>query len=63
MTISTALAAAASSRQETRGSHWRDDFPERNDADWAGHFDITLVDGSQTVAFAPASPTDAGDPA
>ena len=63
VTISTALAAAASSRQETRGSHWRDDFPERNDADWAGHFDITLVDGSQTVAFAPASPTDAGDPA
>ena len=53
MTISTALAAAASSRQETRGSHWRDDFPERNDADWAGHFDITLVDGSQTVAFVP----------
>ncbi len=58
VTISTALAAAASSRQETRGSHWRDDFPERNDADWAGHFDITLVDGSQVVAFVPGSPTD-----
>src|SRR5689334_13402030 len=31
-TISTALAAAAEIRTETRGSHWREDFPDRDDA-------------------------------
>lgn len=30
LTISTALAAAALLRTETRGSHWRDDFPDRD---------------------------------
>ena len=27
-------------REETRGSHWREDFPERDDAHFAGHFDV-----------------------
>ena len=29
-------------REETRGSHWREDFPERDDAHWAGHVDSVL---------------------
>ena len=32
LTISTALAEAARLREETRGSHWREDFPDRDDA-------------------------------
>ncbi len=32
LTISVALADAAALREETRGSHWREDFPERDDA-------------------------------
>ena len=60
LTVSTALTAAATLRRETRGSHWREDFPERDDADWAGHFDVTMADGATTVTFAPSPATDGG---
>ncbi|HST64967.1 MAG TPA: L-aspartate oxidase [Mycobacteriales bacterium] len=36
-TVSTALVAAAIRREETRGCHWREDFPDRDDARWRGH--------------------------
>ncbi len=32
--VATAVAAAALARTETRGSHWRDDYPERDDRRW-----------------------------
>ncbi len=62
LTVSTALAAAAALREETRGSHWREDFPERDDERFAGHFDATMADGATTVVFqhAPASDGVAG---
>jgi L-aspartate oxidase len=36
VTVASALVAAAACRQETRGCHWRDDFPIAYDA-WRGH--------------------------
>ena len=45
LTISTALVEAARVREETRGSHWREDFPETDDTRWYGHIDTTMRDG------------------
>ena len=36
-TVGSALVAAAARREETRGCHWREDFPDRDDARWLGH--------------------------
>ena len=62
LTVAAALADAAALREETRGSHWRDDFPARDDATWAGHFDVTMGGGVTTVAFSPSPATDGGAP-
>ena len=58
LTVSTALADAAALREETRGSHWRDDFPARDDERFAGHFDATMADGATTLGFEPAPASD-----
>jgi L-aspartate oxidase len=59
VTISTLLARAALLREETRGSHWREDFPERDDEPQSGHYDWWVADGQPAGAFRPAAPTDA----
>ena len=58
LTCPGALADAALLRQETRGSHWREDFPDRDDVHWSGHFDVTLREGATSCAFVPATSTD-----
>lgn len=49
LTISLALADAAALREETRGSHWREDFPERDDVRYSGHLDVVMDDGATTL--------------
>ena len=51
--MSTALLAAAAAREETRGSHWREDFPTRDDEHWARHVDVTLAAGVPRLALTP----------
>jgi L-aspartate oxidase len=60
VSISAALTAAATLREETRGSHWREDFPDRDDAHFAGHVDVVLVDGAPSARFHPSPATDGG---
>jgi L-aspartate oxidase len=57
LTVATALVAAASRRHETRGSHWREDHPERDDQNWRGHLDLRLgPDGMISSDYRPISP-------
>ena len=44
LTVASALVASARRRQETRGCHWREDFPEA-DPEWLGHL-LVAVEGS-----------------
>ncbi|MCU1656043.1 MAG: L-aspartate oxidase [Pseudonocardiales bacterium] len=51
VTVAAALVQAARLREETRGSHWRDDFPDRDDEHWRVHLDTTLTaDGTLATA-------------
>ncbi|MFG2225966.1 L-aspartate oxidase [Streptomyces sp. NPDC048644] len=40
--VARVLVAAAQRREETRGCHWREDHPDRDDTSWSRHFRITL---------------------
>ncbi|MEN8654975.1 L-aspartate oxidase [Streptomyces sp. 21So2-11] len=61
--VSRVLVAAAREREETRGCHWREDHPDRDDADWRRHLVVRLtsdrslvVRRTESAAFPPVSP-------
>ncbi|HZG02334.1 MAG TPA: L-aspartate oxidase [Streptomyces sp.] len=50
--VATVLVAAALRRTETRGCHWREDHPDRDDASWQRHLVVALrpaAEGSTLV--------------
>jgi succinate dehydrogenase/fumarate reductase flavoprotein subunit len=53
LTVGQALVAAAHAREETRGSHWREDHAEP-DPRWLGHLDSVLNSaGRMETTFRP----------
>ncbi|WP_406495269.1 L-aspartate oxidase [Streptomyces sp. NBC_00846] len=66
--VSRVLVAAARRREETRGCHWREDRPERDDESWRRHLVVRLTPERQLVlrrteteAFGPVRPAQAPD--
>jgi L-aspartate oxidase len=55
--VARVLVAAASRREETRGCHWREDRPDRDDEVWRRHLVVRLTPG-RTLAV---STTDTAD--
>jgi len=49
--LTEVITLGALLREETRGSHYRLDFPKRNDAAWLKHTLLSLRDGKPEVAY------------
>lgn len=63
--VSRVLVAAAREREETRGCHWREDRPDRDDQHWRRHLVVRIapdrtpvVHRTETAAFPPVRPAD-----
>jgi succinate dehydrogenase / fumarate reductase flavoprotein subunit len=53
-----ATAITAIHRTESRGAHFRTDFPERNDEEWLKHINLTLGgDGEPHISYSPVTIT------
>jgi L-aspartate oxidase len=53
VTVASILVAAAQRRTETRGCHWRDDFPDAR-PEWAGHLLASIeADGATRLHWEP----------
>ena len=63
LTVATLVARAALWREESRGAHYRLDFPQRDDVRWRVHSIQRAgagVSGGETINFAAHEPSVAG---
>lgn len=52
--VAATLGRHAALREETRGGHWREDYPDRDDDRWRGHLASRLTpDGELNTEFQP----------
>jgi len=52
--LAEATVISGEARTESRGAHWRDDFPTRDDVNWMKHTLAHLAeDGTVTLSYKP----------
>jgi succinate dehydrogenase / fumarate reductase flavoprotein subunit len=51
LNLAEVIASGALNREETRGSHFRVDFTDRNDKEWLKHTLVTLKNGKPQIGY------------
>jgi len=55
LTVSEMVGKSASDRTESRGAHFRTDYPQEDDAEWRARLEISLQKGRMTVKKTPVN--------
>jgi succinate dehydrogenase / fumarate reductase flavoprotein subunit len=55
--VAECIVVGALERKESRGAQFRLDYPERNDAEWLKHINLTLSDDGPEVSYSPVTIT------
>jgi succinate dehydrogenase / fumarate reductase flavoprotein subunit len=55
--LAEAIVASALNRTESRGAHWREDYPERDDKQWLKHTLVQRTDSGISITYKPVTIT------
>ena len=51
--VATVIASSALNRRESRGAHYRTDYPKRDDANWLKHTLVTRSEAGPVIGYLP----------